>query len=100
MSISRKPRKQGGLMRNKKQHSTKPTETSLTVRPENMMPSLLTNLTSPGDYERIKQRITELVTILLEAMAEDEASQSMGLQAMGPVILMMIQNYENVKLIL
>ena len=81
-------------MRNKKQHNTQPTETNSIVNPS----PLLTNLTSPGDYERIKLRLVELISILLESMAADPESQSMGLTAMGPVILMMIQNYENRKL--
>jgi hypothetical protein len=52
------------------------------------------------DYAHIKARLTELIEILLEAVAQDPESQSMGLQAMGPIILLMIQNHPGPKLTL
>ena len=50
------------------------------------------------DYERIKGRLVELIEILLETLQGDPEAQSMGLQAMGPIIILMIQNFDNLKL--
>lgn len=53
---------------------------------------------TPADYEHIKARLTELIEILLEQLQGDPEAQSMGLQAMGPIIILMIQNFDNLKL--
>ena len=75
-------------------------------KPESTMPSVMTlspqqqSLLSQEAYELIKQRTLELVEILVESMAADPEANSMGLQAMAPVLMLVISNYENTKLVL
>ena len=56
-------------------------------------------LPTTEDYERIKTRLSELMEILLDMVGQDQEAQSMGLTAMGPIILLMIQNFDGPKLI-
>lgn len=51
------------------------------------------------DYARIKARLSDLLLILMEDMLQDSAAQSMGLTAMAPIVIMMIQNYDGPKLL-
>lgn len=76
---------------------------SSSARHESTKPSLLSRKPpshpSPVDYERIKQRVLDLVEMLLAAMeAAMEGDQQSPVVAMGPVILLMISSYETTKL--
>ena len=56
------------------------------------------NPASPGECEPIRDRLVELMEILLESMAADP--EAGAITAMGPVVVLMLKNYESTKLVL
>src|SRR5260221_11102969 len=64
--------------------------------PFDLNPSL--RALSPGECEPIRARVVELVEIILETMAQDP--EAGALTAMGPVVILMLKNYEITKLAL
>ena len=52
---------------------------------------------SQAECEPIRNRLVELMEILLESMAADP--EAGAITAMGPVVILMIKNYESTKLV-
>ena len=69
--------------------------------PESANPFLLDpslRVLSQAECEPIRNRLVELMEILLESMAADP--EAGAITAMGPVVILMIKNYESTKLVL